>query len=203
ILAALGLIKVCDFIENHTRSAKRLFQRIASASIAFLLLTWLVDSLPSGMVGLCILSQLAHLSILRSSPSWPFQHGAVGNTSARAATARGFFSCGWLRLWLAFSLSFIAHFCTAHSFSALKQEWVDYHRPLNAHNRLPGGRLDWDFDPSRRPRTEEKTASEVVTFFALGVWCTPLLIFLGTCTAQLELPLGNRHGRSAYDAIGR
>lgn len=161
---ALGLLSLSRYIEAQAARSRRIGLYLVYFAVAAQLLIVAVDSVPVAPLLPNLLAQLLHYRAL-SSASWPYVVANGGHA-------------------LSFLLPLASHIWLARHHTINTKAWHLHRYDTLRRPKLPGGRLDWDVNPSTsRPQSVEMTHLQVCAVLVLCVWLVPVWRFLGRVAA--------------------
>lgn len=162
---ALGLLSLSRYIERQSAQARRIGLYLVYASVLLQWLLIIIDHVPWRPMLPTMLAHSLHYRAI-SEATWPYV------------------SAGSLSSGLSLCLSLLSHVLLARHHTTNTRDWHTHRYDTLHRPKLPGGRLDWDVDPSTsRPQNEEMTHLQVCAVLAVCVWTVPVWRFLGRVAA--------------------
>ncbi|EPQ28354.1 uncharacterized protein PFL1_04181 [Pseudozyma flocculosa PF-1] len=174
---ALGLLRLCQFIEAHSSQSRRIGLRLLYASLSVQVGIVVLDSVPLWPLLPSLAAGALHLHSL-SRPSWPFAAAPTNGRDRR----QGAWPWSWVAPTLSVVLPLASHMMLTRHHNLVSHTWHRHRYDHARRQRLPGGRLDWDVEPEV-PREREMKVVELIAVLGFCVWTVPIWRFLGSCAA--------------------
>ncbi|PWZ03339.1 hypothetical protein BCV70DRAFT_224812 [Testicularia cyperi] len=171
VCIALGLLSLSQYIETHSGRARRLGLNLLYASSVIQIVIVVFDDVPLVPILPNLLASLLHRRAL-SHTQWPYVTAVTGSQVGRlASTAASLLLPLMSHIWL------VRH----HTFTA--RAWSQHRYDTIHRAKLPGGRLDWDIDPTAEPTNAEMSNLEVCAVLTICIWSVPIWRILGRVAA--------------------